>query len=768
MSNNTALTSLSCYDNDLTNLNLDQCAALESLDCEYNQLVSLDVSQCVALEYLVCWHNQLTSLDVSQCTALEYLICDNNQLTELDLGQNTELWLLDCNYNALTNLDVSQCTALEELNFTDNQLSSLDVSNCTNITYLSCDGNQLASLDLSKNTELHSFRCNNNRLTSLDLSKNTELSYLYCSGNGLTSLDVSNNTELYQLDCSNNQLTSLDVSNSPEVYEFECDGNQFTIYVSSNRKFDLTILPGSFDVSKASKWTGGSVSGTVLTVDEGSKAVTFAYNCGSTAGYWDWDDEEEEDVWVEGGEAYMNVTLIPVIDEVKVPEITTVNDTATGKPSIRWNAVAGAVSYQVYRATSKTGSYKRIATVNAAARSATVTYQDTTAKAGTTYYYKVRTVDGNGAKSEFSKIFSRTCDLAQPVIKLSNVASSGKIKVSWGKVEGVKEYKVYRSTDGEDWDLVKTTTSTSYTNTSATAGKMYYYKVRAIASKSSANSAYSEVLSLTCKLARPSVEISGVSASGKNKLEWKKISGAEEYIIWRSLSEDEGYEEIARVNDVEFIDETAVAGTKYYYKVQAADENPEANSALSYDDSRTCDLARPVVTLRNREKDGKITVSWEAVEGAKEYKVYRATSKSGTYKLMKTTTGTEYTNTSVTAGKTYYYKVKAIHENSAANSSYSSVKSRTADLAQPQVTLTETSSGKPKLTWGKVSGVKSYKVYRSEDGGETWKLMKTTTSTSYTNTSAKAGMTYLYKVRAIHDKSAANSAYSEILGFTVN
>ena len=90
-------------------------------------------------------------------------------------------------------------------------------------------------------------------------------------------------------------------------------------------------------------------------------------------------------------------------------------------------------------------------------------------------------------------------------------------------------------------------------------------------------------------------------------------------------------------------------------------------------DSRTCDLAQPEITVKL--SSGNVKVSWEKVDGAQEYKVYRATSKDGTYKLLKTTTGTSFTNTSVTSGKTYYYKVVAVHSTSAANSAYSSLDS---------------------------------------------------------------------------------------------
>jgi hypothetical protein len=54
--------------------------------------------------------------------------------------------------------------------------------------------------------------------------------------------------------------------------------------------------------------------------------------------------------------------------------------------------------------------------------------------------------------------------------------------------------------------------------------------------------------------------------------------------------------------------------------------------------------------------------------------VYRATSRNGTYYKYGTTTSTKYTNSSVTKGKYYYYKVKAVYgSKTAANSAYSNV-----------------------------------------------------------------------------------------------
>lgn len=53
------------------------------------------------------------------------------------------------------------------------------------------------------------------------------------------------------------------------------------------------------------------------------------------------------------------------------------------------------------------------------------------------------------------------------------------------------------------------------------------------------------------------------------------------------------------------------------------------------------------------------TLTWSKVSGAKGYEVYRATSKSGTYKKIATTTKTTYKNSKLSSAHTYYYKVRA-------------------------------------------------------------------------------------------------------------
>ncbi len=272
----------SSFDEDNDNYLSDtEINAAENINCADKGISDLTgISHFTALKRLYCDDNQLTSLDVSKNTALTYLDCYDNQLTSLDVSKNTALTYLDCYGNQLTSLDVSKNTALTYLDCGRNQLTSLDVSKNTALTELDCRSNQLTKLDVSKNTALTELDCRSNQLTKLDVSKNTALTDLACYKNQLTSLDVSKNTALTELDCDKNQLTSLDISNTNIMYDLNCSGNVYQIMVGNNRAFDLSTLPGNFDVVKTSEWSGGTVSGSTLTVDSDKNTVTYKYDCG--------------------------------------------------------------------------------------------------------------------------------------------------------------------------------------------------------------------------------------------------------------------------------------------------------------------------------------------------------------------------------------------------------------------------------------------------------------------------------------------------------
>lgn len=258
---------------------------LVTLKCSNTHMRSLDVSKNLKLETLWCNWNNLEQLDVSKNKALKDLRCGYNDLTTLNVSQNEALECLSTNdmRSKLNSLDVSYNKALKHLECMKNGLTSLDVSSNEALEQLVCDRNPLTELDVSKNDKLTSLSCNRCGLTSLKFG--SAVSSMECDENQLTELDISQNTKWTDLRCGDNKLTSLSFNENvvmapvPSIYT---SNNRYQIAVDADGIYDLSQLPGNFDVSKTSDWTNGERNGTELKVTPGRTTVTYKYNTGNT------------------------------------------------------------------------------------------------------------------------------------------------------------------------------------------------------------------------------------------------------------------------------------------------------------------------------------------------------------------------------------------------------------------------------------------------------------------------------------------------------
>ena len=199
-------------------------------------------------------------------------------LTEGELEQVTSINVSSKGISDLTG--VEYFTALKELFCFDNNLSKLDVRQNSALQRLQCRYNNLTELDVSQNTALQTLYCSSNNLIELDLSRNIELEDLYCHNNNLTELDVRQNPALQMLNCSYNNLTELDVRQNSKLNILYCSNNTYSIALTGGT-FDLSTLPGNFDVSKASNWTNATVDGNTLTVTDPKTDVTYTYDLGN-------------------------------------------------------------------------------------------------------------------------------------------------------------------------------------------------------------------------------------------------------------------------------------------------------------------------------------------------------------------------------------------------------------------------------------------------------------------------------------------------------
>ena len=246
------------------------------------------------------------------------------------------------------------------------------------------------------------------------------------------------------------------------------------------------------------------------------------------------------------------VTPKPAAPVVKIG-----NSASSGKPMLTWNAVSGATSYKVYRATSQNGTYSLLGTVTA------TSYTNTGAKAGTTYYYKVKAVNSAG-ESAYSNVVSGRATVT--TLTMGHSSTSGKPQLTWKAVSGAASYKVYRATAKNGaYSVINTTKALTYTNVGAALGTTYYYKVEALnaAGKSLGFSAV-----VDGKVA-PVLAVGYSSVSGKPQLTWKAVPGATEYQVYRSTQQNSGYSKINTTTATSYVNTGAKAGTTYYYRIVA-------------------------------------------------------------------------------------------------------------------------------------------------------------------------------------------------------
>lgn len=183
---------------------------------------------------------------------------------------------------------------------------------------------------------------------------------------------------------------------------------------------------------------------------------------------------------------------------------------------------------------------------------------------------------------------------------------------------------------------------------------------------------------------------------------------------------------------------------------------------ISYKSQKT-----PLLAIE-KNGEGRSRLFWTKTSSTSKYKVYRATSKNGTYKLIKTTTAKNYTDKTAKYGQKYYYKVRSVKSGT---DPYSSKVASIARLNKPVIKDVDNNlkQGGLKLSWSKVSNADKYYIYRAPSGSSNYKYINFTTKTSYTDKNANhPGKTYSYKVKAIYSKNTDGNSYRSEPSYWMN
>ena len=165
------------------------------------------------------------------------------------------------------------------------------------------------------------------------------------------------------------------------------------------------------------------------------------------------------------------------------------------------------------------------------------------------------------------------------------------------------------------------------------------------------------------------------------------------------------------------------------------------------------------VTVKTAVSSTGIKISWTSEKNASGYYIYRKSGKRQ-YALLKKVTGANtlaFNDTKVTSGVIYTYKVQAYKGTvigAGTETSRCFVGTAKAKTANESTGI--------KLSWNKVGGARSYKIYKRIGTGK-YTCIKTASSTTFTylDKAVKAGTIYTYAVKPYIGRTAGTYVASK-------
>jgi len=438
----------------------------------------------------------------------------------------------------------------------------------------------------------------------------------------------------------------------------------------------------------------------------------------------------------------------------------------TLEATISWTAAARATGYNVKRSATSGSGYT---TLVASPTTTASPYGDTGLTGGTTYYYVVSAINtvstcesANSTETSATPVGVCTPP-ARPAITAT--PGDGTVTLAWAAVSGAVSYSVARSeTSGTGYATLATvTTGTGYVDSDVDNGTTYYYVITASNGSCSSVASNEASASPACTPPAPPANLTAAPGDGSATLTWTASAGATSYAILRNGTGDPPWNVTINTTTLTtFTDDDVTNGTTYYYVVRAS--NGRCSSANS-----TVVSAKPVCTppavptgVTATPGDKQVALSWTAPAGATGYRVSRNTTGTGTFTQIATPTPTNYTNTGLTNGTTYYYVVAAT--NGSCWSADSAVRSATPVCTPPSVpgVLTATAGDQQvTLSWAASTPTPaSYTVQRKTGATGTYANLATPTVNSHTDDTPPLtnGTTYFYRVSA--SNGSCSSAYN--------
>ncbi|MCL2443197.1 MAG: fibronectin type III domain-containing protein [Treponema sp.] len=370
---------------------------------------------------------------------------------------------------------------------------------------------------------------------------------------------------------------------------------------------------------------------------------------------------------------------------------------------VSWNPLNGASSYKVYFGTSSS-------TINVLASSAVTgtSYTHTGLTAGTTYFYNIIAQDDTG-ESERSQTVSRITSPGIPANLRSTASTHNSVNVAWNAVTGASTYNIYfAATLTGSKTLAGSSNTTSYNHTNLTANTTRYYFITAV--NASGESTFSEALTLRtliAPLSAPTNVTATAQTTNSIRVTWGAVTGATGYRIYRSTTATGTRTLLDTVNTTTYTSGGLEARTYWYFVAAMNADNVEGTlsafaSMIPLPNAPSNVRSSPINSTTN------VQINWNDVTGADSYRIYVATSQTGTRTLAGTSTWGGFTHTGA-ANTTYFYFVTAFNAaGESALSLHTSTRSMPAAPANLRATATTTTT--ITLAWNSVPGAAAYHV----------------------------------------------------------
>jgi fibronectin type 3 domain-containing protein len=330
---------------------------------------------------------------------------------------------------------------------------------------------------------------------------------------------------------------------------------------------------------------------------------------------------------------------------------------------------------------------------------------------------------------------------------LSAAAGNAQVALNWTASSGATAYDVKRSiTTGGPYAQISTPTVPNFTDTGLTNGTKYFYVISA--SNSVGQSANSAEVNATPVLPTPATP-TGLAATAGNaqvSLNWNASTGATSYQVKRSTAS--GSEtQISAPTSNSFTDTDLTNGTKYFYVVSAVNSGGESANSSEVNATPTAPASPPATPtgLQATAGNAQVSLSWNASTGATSYNVKRSTANGGPFSAtLASPAVTNYIDTTVTNGTTYYYVVSAVNASGESANSAQASATPTGPVANVTISIDPTKT-KPISPW--IYGINFYsgitgappQLTFDRDGGNRW------TAYNWETNASNAGSDYLYE-----------------------